>query len=429
MPDNTLPTAQNLGNLTSTITVADTVNSSDTVDFYRFTLTGTSDVNIALTGLSADANIRLIRDLDGDGFVNANEVIASSSFTGTNPDSINVSALAAGNYFVAVDRVGSNDTNYSLKLSPSAVNNLLAEEANLGNLSATPITRSGFVGNLDNSDVYRFSLTGARDINITMTGLSADADLQVIRDANNNGIADAGEVVGSSSSFGAANDAINLNNQTAGNYFVQVYQFSDNQTNYTLRLTNTDPSNLIAQEGDLGTVSGSIASTFGSVSGTDTSDFYRFNLATQSNINVALTGVSADSSIRLIRDANGNGIVESTEVIRAAAASSTAPGSINMNDQTAGDYFVQVNTVNSNSTNYTLRVSNSDPSNLLAHEEDLGNLSATGVTRFGSVGRLVSVRKLLVLNAVEGQNQSIKSSMPVITSFKPINSVVILTTP
>lgn len=76
------------------------------------------------------------------------------------------------------------------------------------------------------------------DVKLTLTDLSANADLRLIQDGNNNRIVDTGEVLSTSSLGGSTSDMINYASLAAGTYFVQVYQFNGN-TNYTLSLTAT----------------------------------------------------------------------------------------------------------------------------------------------------------------------------------------------
>ena len=81
------------------------------------------------------------------------------------------------------------------------------------------------------------------NLSVSLTGLSADADIRLIRDTNSNLTIDpnslfaSGEVLAVSRLGGTANELITLNNLAAGeNYHVQVAHFSGN-TNYTLSLT------------------------------------------------------------------------------------------------------------------------------------------------------------------------------------------------
>jgi hypothetical protein len=69
-------------------------------------------------------------------------------------------------------------------------------------------------------------------VRITLFGLSADYDLRVVRDANNNGVVDTNEVVATSALGGTQNDSVTI--RDPGNYLAQVYQFANASTNYQL---------------------------------------------------------------------------------------------------------------------------------------------------------------------------------------------------
>jgi hypothetical protein len=98
---NSLANSTNLTIAPSNQTVNDSVSSTNLVDTFRFTTTAArSSVNLRLTGLSGDANLGLIRDLNGNNLVDANEVLASSINTGTLAELINLADLAPATYFV-----------------------------------------------------------------------------------------------------------------------------------------------------------------------------------------------------------------------------------------------------------------------------------------------------------------------------------------
>ncbi|TRU90541.1 MAG: pre-peptidase, partial [Microcystis novacekii Mn_MB_F_20050700_S1] len=139
----------------------------------------------------------------------------------------------AGTYYVRVFQF-SGDTNYNLRLSTADPSNILAPQENLGPLVGS-VNRSDFVGSNDTSDFYRFSVFGSRQLTAVVNGLSADADLRLIRDINLDGIVQAGEIVASSAFGGSSPEFINRVLGT-GDYYLQVYQFSGD-TNYNLGVT------------------------------------------------------------------------------------------------------------------------------------------------------------------------------------------------
>ncbi len=113
----------------------------------------------------------------------------------------------------------------------------LSTAVDLGNLSGTRNV-SEFVGNADSIDIYRFILPSASNLNVSLSGLTADPDIEVIRDFNGDNVIDANEILGFSENEGTSNEAITLNSLAAGTYFVRVIQF-EGDTNYNLALTAT----------------------------------------------------------------------------------------------------------------------------------------------------------------------------------------------
>lgn len=234
----------NLGALSSTPIVASNfVGDSDTQDVFSFSLSSIGNINLALTGMSADADVRLYRDVNNNGLIDVgiDTFIASSARSSNNDDSINLESQAAGQYLVDVSRFSINNTKYDLRLSTTLMptpSNLLPTETEVGNLSGTR-TFFDSVGGTDTADVYHFILNSARNFSLSLTGLSSDADVRLIRDSNSNLAVDPGEVV-ASSTFGSTFPESISQFLTAGEYFVEVYQYTSNtvlSNSYTLNMT------------------------------------------------------------------------------------------------------------------------------------------------------------------------------------------------
>jgi Clostripain family/Bacterial pre-peptidase C-terminal domain len=131
LDDSNMSRATNLHLLSGTNTISDSIGKMktsshgmlnaakyrDTQDFYRFNLTKTSNFSLSLSGLSADANVEMIKDFNLNKSINDGEVIASSSASGTVPGSISILGLEAGDYFVRVTPFGDAATNYTLSLT------------------------------------------------------------------------------------------------------------------------------------------------------------------------------------------------------------------------------------------------------------------------------------------------------------------------
>ncbi|MGB7443551.1 MAG: pre-peptidase C-terminal domain-containing protein [Coleofasciculaceae cyanobacterium] len=239
-------TTYNLGAVGSTPVTRNSynLNPSEPTEVFRFRTTGTRNLNIALTDITAgdDADLTLYRDYNNNGVLDTTDRnlgrIASSSLVSNRDDSINLRSQSAGNYFAEVRRyapgsIGPLNYDFAISSTTSRASNVLHSEGDFGNLWGDR-TETGWVGNTDTNDTYRFSLGTYEAVNISLTGLSADADVRVIRDSNNNGLVDSGEVVGTSTRGGSASELIS-GIDLSGDYFVQVYSYSGN-TNYTLTL-------------------------------------------------------------------------------------------------------------------------------------------------------------------------------------------------
>lgn len=217
----------------------------------NFNLASTSNLNVVLEVFpqsfdadaergDGDADLRLYQDTDNNGEFNSSIdlLIGSSTLGGDSDESINLESVAAGNYVVEAYMVSGDNINLDLSLSTSDPSNLLPTEVEVGTLNDTQ-TFTDFVDSTDTADVYHFSVVDtAINFSLSLTDLSADADVRLIQDTNNNGIVDVDldEVIASSTFGSTTSDEISAFLNLGENYFVQVYQHSGD-TDYTLGLT------------------------------------------------------------------------------------------------------------------------------------------------------------------------------------------------
>jgi len=97
----------------------------------------------------------------------------------------------------------------------------------------TPVESSnggGSIGGGDLNDYYTFALNNTRQVNVTLNGLQADADLQLL-DQN-------GNVIQGSANGGSSPESI-TRTLNAGAYFIRVYPYGNAITNYQVNLTLT----------------------------------------------------------------------------------------------------------------------------------------------------------------------------------------------
>ncbi|WP_071515680.1 S8 family serine peptidase [Geitlerinema sp. PCC 9228] len=115
-PGNTPADARNLGNLTGTQVQSDFVGNSDRDDFYRFTLDNPKDITLELNGMSADADLGLLRSPDENSRLPSADFIDISVEPFNNPEQITYKGLQPGTYLVQVHQFQGN-TPYNLTLS------------------------------------------------------------------------------------------------------------------------------------------------------------------------------------------------------------------------------------------------------------------------------------------------------------------------
>lgn len=346
---NTLTTARVIGNVgTSNIGFKDWLgtvgNITDNNDFYRFSLTSESYLNLKINGLKADANLQL---LDSNG-----AIITSSSETGTRDENIR-RQLAAGNYFVRVFPNAGVTTNYNLNISatPDAGNSLTTAKAmTVGTSNTRFIDWVGVTSDnsiRDTDDFYRFNLTNSSQLNLSLSGLSGNADVQLLDNA--------GKLIQASTNSGTNGETI-ARQLDAGNYFIRVVPVLSttnvwSNTEYTLNISATPTDfagNTINTARELN-FTGNNTSLREWLGTSDQKDLYRFTLANNSNFNLVLSNLTADANVRLL-DSSGS------QVITSSNNSGSTVESI-ARELNAGTYFIELFTNGSNiNTFYNLDV-------------------------------------------------------------------------
>jgi len=202
---NTLATARAITVGPSTTSYTDWVGSTDTNDYYRFTLANSSNFNLGLTGMTADGDVQLLNS--------SGSVIASSTNGGTASESI-TRQLSAGTYYIRVYPYQSANTNYNLAVSATSIdlagNTLATARAITVGSSTTSYT--DWVGSTDTNDYYSFSLANSSNFNLSLTGMTADGDVQLLNSS--------GSVIASSALGGTASESI-TSQLSAGTYYIR----------------------------------------------------------------------------------------------------------------------------------------------------------------------------------------------------------------
>jgi hypothetical protein len=203
--------ATDLGAVSGPLSIKQLVGSTDSTDIYKFTLSGISNFSTLLNSTQSTGNVTmsLIYDQDNNGIANPGEIIdgyvvggdfIGGVFTGGSEGGAALGinkTLGAGTYYLIVTQKALVDnTTYALNLF---VNNIvtgitptidpgqaMGTASNLGVLNQTTNAKQ-FVGSVDGSDFYRFTLSQERNIIISYNG---SPDLVALRfgiDRDNNG--------------------------------------------------------------------------------------------------------------------------------------------------------------------------------------------------------------------------------------------------
>jgi hypothetical protein len=223
--NDSLGTAEWLGNLDYTrVTRSGWVGGNVPNDFYRFTLNNSSNVDFYLTGLGADVDLYLLNS-------SGQTVLSKSDNSGTNNENVNVN-LAAGQYYLKVNRWSGDSRNsyYNLSMVVDGAGDSIGGARDIGNLNSSRSYRD-WVGVRDANDYYRFSVSGQSNFSLSLTGLSADADVRLLNSS--------GAVINRSENSYSSSESINTQ-LGAGTYYIQVNSWNgNNNTNYNLSLNAT----------------------------------------------------------------------------------------------------------------------------------------------------------------------------------------------
>ncbi|MFM6208902.1 MAG: pre-peptidase C-terminal domain-containing protein [Planktothrix sp.] len=201
-------------------------NIRDTDDYYQFKVAESSNVNINLDGLNANAKLEL---LGTDG-----QRLGSSNKKGTTAETIN-KKLEPGTYYVHIEpNSGKDSTVYKLKITadqPLDDYESLKTAKKLGALNQQdPITETNAIGFTtsglrDKNDYYNFSLTEPNELTVDLENLKADANVRLL-DAS-------GKLVDENIQKGTKPETISKELK-AGDYYLQVLPVGTAKTNYNL---------------------------------------------------------------------------------------------------------------------------------------------------------------------------------------------------
>lgn len=220
--NGTLPTATDLGTLYGQVQKNDSVGANDVIDYYKVNMAYTGKLTARLTNLTANANLRIIKDANNNGVIDAGEVKGTSANAGTNNEQLILAPVGPGAFFVEVKRIAGAPA-YKLTVKTDYAGQTFAGSHNLGTFTGTK-TRKDRVDSEDPVDFYKVVLTSTKTISATMTG-TGDAHLELSKDFDNDGVYDDGQdFIHRSNNAGTSNENLGSFTLGPGTYFIRVFR-------------------------------------------------------------------------------------------------------------------------------------------------------------------------------------------------------------
>ncbi|MFT3908712.1 MAG: fibronectin type III domain-containing protein [Ferruginibacter sp.] len=291
------------------------ISTSTDIDYYKITVSATSNIVYTLAGPSG---------VDYDLFIyNSSGTQLGSSETSTANESVSLSSQAAGTYYIKV--FGYNGANsatcYTITATATTVTGCqssydVSTNGTISGAATIPFNTNitGLISPSADVDNYKFVITTGGTITLTLTTLPGDYDLKLLNSAGTQvGISQNGSTTSESISYTAA----------AGTYYAQVYGYNganSSTTCYTLKV-------------QLGTASKHTDIAVTPV--TDKNVVSVYPNPVTNIMNMSLDGeVSANSSF-VVLDAKGV-VVMKQNIVR-------NPQAVDVSKLTSGVYVVKIN--------------------------------------------------------------------------------------
>ncbi|WP_198017779.1 S8 family serine peptidase [Oscillatoria acuminata] len=387
-PRNTLNEALWIGDVTRPQAQQGFIGNNNFQDFYRFTVNSTSDLRLSLNNLSANLQIQLIQDRNGNGIIDIGEIVSTQANTTGNlidlngdgkidfmeylnsfrpveepdpfPSTVYLSGLQPGTYFARVLQVD-DPTAYDLMIEsiPSGVpasgarNTEPISFGQIGPLLRDRFEVADFIGEANPYDFYQFELDQTQNIDIKLQSLEQPADFFLMQDINNDEFFTFQEFIAYPGEEPTLTPQINRV-LGPGTYFLGVVNVGGN-TPYFLTVDKAAPTlpfsaagNTLATAADVGLISeAQVKSDF--LESINPEDYYKFTLDSFQEVTLFLYDLGGNAQLSLIEDINGNGIIDPDEVIVTSESKGAAQESIERT-LSPGTYFVRVNTIQGDTT-------------------------------------------------------------------------------
>jgi len=397
--NDTRATARNLGTLTGSTTLSNLV-MADGADYYSFTITSAAtsahSITMNFTHSQGDLDLRLL---------NSSGTILKRSEGVSNTETVSLSGLAAGTYFIqAYGYRAVTNPSYSLTINtPGPLaddayenNDTQATASNLGTLtSATTINSLALA---DAADWFTFTTTGTGTssdfVRINFTNSQGNLALELYNAA--------GTRIGSANGTGNS-EQILLTGLTAGTYSVRVLGNSG-ATNPSYSLTIDPPSAAAADDAyenndtqatasNLGTLT--TVTTINSLALADTADWFTFTTTG--------TGTSSDFVRINFTNSQGNLALElyNSAGTRLATANGTGNSEqISLSGRAAGTYSARV-LGNSGATNPSYSLTIDPPAAAITDDSYENNDTQGAASSLGTLTTATTVSNLMLADTAD----------------------------
>jgi hypothetical protein len=359
---STPATTRAMGSLDTLKNFNDFISSTtDAMDQYKFSVNSTRPVFLALADNDDNGLIELavFKDSNNNGVADPSERLDTSI---ENHFDVVLATADPGNYIVQVHAESAGQGTYELSAETRAdgAGNTLNTAKNLGTINGLKQV-DDYVSDEDTTDFYKFTASAAGTVGASIfTDFGGNVSLALIKDANNNGVVDKGELLSS-----AVLDSIGTKELSkaiaAGNYFLRVTSNDIDGTvaKYFVNFQTDYAGNTPATARSLGTLSGShsfddwASGPFGGAI-SDTDDFYKFKLTSTKSFSAQLIGAQdgQDLDLLLFQDKNNDGKLTSNELV-ASSKHLNSPNEQISKSLSSGTYYLRVVGVNGE-TNYHL---------------------------------------------------------------------------
>ena len=271
----------------------------DIADYFRLTASETGTLIIELSDLQADIDLFLLDS--------AGSVLASSVLESNRDERIFQNVRAGEVYYISVQPFdGASDYRLSTRLTTEGAGD---QDDNNSAATATvitiPATASGTIGiQGDDADYFRFVAPTSGTINVSLSGMSADADLLLL-DSNQ-------ELLARSTNFGTTPEALAVFTEPGAQYYVVVEPWDPDGTVYELELSISD-STSGQDAGDdfpIATILVPGSNVIQDVGGDDLLDVFQLIAPRYGLLSLNLNNLSADLDL-LLFDGNGSPIASS----------------------------------------------------------------------------------------------------------------------